>query len=158
MIYFQVEYEPNSVTAYNHTLRGNHPNQVTTVAYNTPSSGVTSTFVPFPNYRHHFSSHDVLPSSQPIPVCYGSPYSTHFESSYGVMSLSAFNELYKTTNASTHFQPIRFDDTEISYAHENQLGSTFKIIVYATYANVEKITIITESFTRFGSILCEVGQ
>ena len=42
------------------------------------------------------------------------------------MSLSAFNELYKTTNASTNFQPIRFDDTELSYAPENQLNLKLK--------------------------------
>lgn len=126
MISFQVEYEPKSVTASNYIVRGNYQNQVTTVASSTSSSGVTSTFVPFPNYRNHFSSNDVLSSSQSIPVCYGSPYSTHFESSYGVMSLSAFNEIYKTTNTSTHFQPLRTDDTEFSYAAEIQSNLKLK--------------------------------
>ena len=91
----------------------------TTSAYDNACSIITTTPVSFQNYRSHYNSNDLLPSSQSIPICYGP---SNFEPGYGVMSLSAFNEMYKTTTTNTNFQPLRFNDIMSSDTSESQLS------------------------------------
>ena len=99
--------------------RGQHEIKTTTSAYDSVPSMVTTTTATFPNYRSHYNANDLLPSTQSIPICYGP---SHFEPSYGVMSLSAFNEMYKTTTTNTHFQPLRFNDIMSSNTSESQFN------------------------------------
>ena len=99
--------------------RNHHEISITTSPYDSVSSMVTTTtHYPFSNQRPHYNANDQLSSSQSIPICYGP---SHFETSYGVMSLSAFNEMHKTTTTNAHFQPLRFDDNESSETQESQL-------------------------------------
>ena len=99
--------------------RGHHDTKITTSAYDNASSMVTTTTATFPHYRSHYNANDLLPCTQSIPICYGP---SHFESGYGVMSLSAFNEMYKTTTTNTHFQPQRFNDIMSSDTFESQFN------------------------------------
>ena len=97
--------------------RGQHDIKIATSAYDNASSMVSTTTATFPNYRSHYNANDLLPPTQSIPICYGP---SHFEPGYGVMSLSAFNEMYKTTTTNTHFQPLRFNDIVSSDTSESR--------------------------------------